>query len=557
MQDVVINNQWIFPHEPNVNQSLVSVQSGCPRTDQCDPNPCHSNGHCIDQWHTFSCACQRPHLGHTCQFNITAATFGHENTTHSTVTVNVYESARRIVRSVFDISMFIKTRQPTGQVFYLGSDPKKSTDGGQSFVSAKLQSGELLVKIQFNGTPEEQPVGGNRLDNGHTHLLQVVRNLTLVQVKINGTEYFRKTLSSSGPLDAEVLYLGGPPPSTTASDFDHLADEDEIYFKGIIQDVQVSNGSYPMAVELFPLNEQDLLSLPPSFGEVLFDENSILKGEVTDDLCRTKPCHHDAVCKNTWNDFECICPRGYKGKECQDIKFCELQRCPGDATCQNLEDGFECITNMTFQGNELHPLAFEFHQKDDIAPQPIESTIDISYRTKTGGTLLHVHHSDMYFEVAVFKDQVTVKWRLSQDLPEIKRFHNENSKFGWDTIFFRVSDGVLEGGFKGWQDASDQLPAFSAAVDAAAFTELFSGKYMIYLGGMPQSDISTVPKGIDNGATFKGCLGEARIGGLLLPFFKHTEIYPESFRPRPHFQLNSSSPEEGCNLCFQNVSLFC
>lgn len=39
----------------------------------------------------------------------------------------------------------------------------------------------------------------------------MIRNVTLVQVKINGTEYFRKTIGSSAPLDAQVLYLGGFP----------------------------------------------------------------------------------------------------------------------------------------------------------------------------------------------------------------------------------------------------------------------------------------------------------------------------------------------------------
>lgn len=559
MQDVVINGQWIFPHEINANQSLVNVESGCPRTEQCNPNPCHSNGQCIDLWHTFSCACQRPHLGHTCQFNITAATFGHENTTHSAVIVQVAESARRTVRSVFDISMFIKTRQSTGQVFYLGSDPRRSNDGSQSFVSAKLNGGELLVKIQFNGSPEEQPVGGNRLDNGYTHLLQVIRNLTLVQVKINGTEYFRKTLSSTGQLDAEVLYLGGPPPSLDGVADQNLTtkeDEDKQYFKGIIQDVQVSNGTYAMSVELYPLKETDL-TLPPPLGIVHFDPTSILKGEVTDDLCRIQPCEHGAICKNTWNDFVCICPRGYKGKFCQDIQFCELQRCPGDATCQNLDDGFECITNMTFHGNEQSPLSFAFYPKDAKsvaeATEPIlKSTIEVSYRTKTGGTLLYVQDNDMYFEIAVYKDQVTVQWRLSSELPETKRFHNENSKFGWETIYIRVQNDILEGGFKGWEDSLDPMPVISAKVDQIAFSELFSGRFLIYLGGMPQIETNAIPKGIDNGAVFKGCLGEARVGGLLLPYYRHSELYPESFRPRNHFRLNSTKQGEGCILCFQD-----
>lgn len=554
MQDVVINGQWIFPEEVNNNQSLVNIETGCHRVPQCDPNPCGANGQCIDEWHTFSCSCQRPYLGHTCQYNITAATFGQENTTHSVVVVDVSEKSRRMVRSVLDISMFIRTRQSTGQVFYLGTDPKKGNQN-LSFVSAKLNGGEILMKLRINGTSEEQPVSGNRLDNGYTHLLQVIRNLTLVQVKINGTEYFRKTLSSTGQLDAETLYLGGPPPGLSDSDnLQTVEDQTKEYFKGIIQDVQVSNGKASTIVEFFPLIDKEL-KIPESFGDVSLDDKSVLMGEVSDDLCRLQPCKHGSICKNTWNDFVCICPRGYKGKYCQDIQFCELQRCPGNGVCQNLDDGFECITNMTFQGNEKNPLAFTFHDRNPKSPDPypIKNRIEISFRTKTGGTLLYVQDQDMYFEVAVYKNQVTVQWRLSAELPETKRFTQENANFDWQTVFISVQNSMLEGGFKGWEEAIDtsQSQIISAPIDQRAFQELFSGKYLVYLGGMPHIEGNSIPKGIDSGAIFKGCLGEARIGGLLLPYFPHSEVYTENFRPRSHFELNSSKPDEGCVLCFQ------
>lgn len=48
-----------------------------------------------------------------------------------------------------------------------------TADIGDSYVSAKLHGGELLVKIQFNGTPEAYTVGGNKLDDGFNHLIQV------------------------------------------------------------------------------------------------------------------------------------------------------------------------------------------------------------------------------------------------------------------------------------------------------------------------------------------------------------------------------------------------
>lgn len=49
---------------------LYGVQSTCPRVEQCGPrNPCHSGGRCTDLWTSFHCTCQRPYLGHTCQYS--------------------------------------------------------------------------------------------------------------------------------------------------------------------------------------------------------------------------------------------------------------------------------------------------------------------------------------------------------------------------------------------------------------------------------------------------------------------------------------------------------
>lgn len=556
MQDVTINNIWIFPQEKIQNQTLENIEPGCQRKPQCKPNPCGSNGQCIDEWSMYKCSCYRPHLGDRCQYNITAATFGNENTTRSVVFVNITEVARRMVRSVIDISMFIRTRQPTGNVFYIGSDPKK-TSGNLSFVSAKLNGGELLVKFQINGSLEEQPVGGNRLDNGYTHMLQVIRNQTLVQVKINDTEYFRKTLSSVGPLDAEHLYLGGQPEAYQyfdGADYDSLKESfDKSYFKGIIQDFQISNGSQSMIVEIFPLQDKSL-KLPKSLGTAVFDEASILSGEISDDLCRHEPCLHGATCKNTWNDFICICPRGYFGRFCQDTQFCELTTCPGSGICQNLDDGFECLTNITFQREFVKPLVYTFHQQFPLAGDiPKKFSIELSFRTKTGGTIFYVQNQKKYFEIAVFNNQVTMQWNLTGDLPEIKRFTQDNTNYDWQTLVVTVQDNILKGSFKGFEETYDaQIHSTTAEVDQIEMTSLFSGLYPIYLGGMPSTDVNTkVNIGGYNGAAFKGCIGEVRIGGFLLPFYPHDEIYLDKIIPRSHFRLNSSKPNEGCILCFQ------
>lgn len=187
----------------------------------------------------------------------TAATFGYENISNSLVTVTVSDSARRAVRSIVDISMFIRTRQSTGQIFYIGSSSTNYND--DTYISAQLEGGELLVRILFNGTTESYTVGGVKLDNGNNHLIEVTRNVTLVQVKLNETEYFRKTMSATGQLDAQVLYLGGIPDvlrtvrqidsgnrmdTTTSSGSAAIVSPSSVSFKGIIQDVQISNGKY-------------------------------------------------------------------------------------------------------------------------------------------------------------------------------------------------------------------------------------------------------------------------------------------------------------------------
>ncbi|KAG5680801.1 hypothetical protein PVAND_010286 [Polypedilum vanderplanki] len=559
MEDVVINNQWVLPGTTGDDVvNLTNIEKGCKRDEQCNPNPCHSKGLCTDLWYKFSCECQRPHLGPTCKYSIIAATFGHENTTKSAVFVNVSDSARRAVRSVLDISMFIRTRQPTGKIFYLGSDPKQiyGPNGElreQTSISATLLKGELLVSMKFNGTPESYAVGGKSLDNGFNHLIEVIRNATLVQVKINNTEYFRKTLSTTGQLNAQVLYLGAP--ETSINPEDNIID-DKDYFKGIIQDVQLSNGSHAMTVELYPLEDEEGLNLPPPFGEVHIDRDSVLRGEVSDDLCRNMPCEHGATCHNTWNDFVCECTKGYKGKYCQDIQFCELHKCPGHAFCKNLDDGYDCITNVTFRGTEDSPLQYYFVSQgtDDLEKtKAYEKVIEIAYRTKIGGTLLYVEdEQDMYFEIASYKDQLTVQWRLSTELANVHRFTRENSLiYDWNYLYLRVSENKLEAGWKGWE-TQDIQPPLSTHIDMKAFEYLFSGKYPISLGGSNPTRSNAIFKGLNlKGSTFKGCIGETRIGDLLLPFFPHSEIYTENLKPRAHYSLNSSRVDEGCILCFE------
>lgn len=106
--------------------------------------------------------------------------------------------------------------------------------------------------------------------------------------------------------------------------------------------LQISNGVNVSVVELFPLGSglPGLRTLGPPFGEVrLPGGGAVRRGAVSDDACAARPCLHDAPCTTTWNDYQCACPRGYKGKQCAEVEFCQLQGCPLNSHCRNLDQG--------------------------------------------------------------------------------------------------------------------------------------------------------------------------------------------------------------------------
>ncbi|XP_049888024.1 protein crumbs [Pectinophora gossypiella] len=631
-QDVVVNNQWVLPEESNstapeleegaggagaageagdgsvARAELVGVRPHCPRTPQCQPSPCRSGGACADHWTSFVCTCPRPYLGTTCQYNYTAATFGHEAArAHSVVSVEVFEAARRAVHAALDISMFIRTRKPTGQIFYLGSVPRYGqTD--ETLVGASLKGGELLVHLRFNQTPEDYTVGGTRLDNGHLHLIEVVRNSTLVQVKLNGTEYFRKSISAAKQLDAQVLYLGGPPPaplppvepaaaalstSTVAPASTTPREPDDAdYFKGVIQDVQVSNGVNVTVVQFFPL-EAAGLELPPPFGRVSLEPAGVLRGVVSDDACASRPCHHNASCHLTWNDYSCACPRGYKGKQCTEVEFCQLQDCPLNSHCRNLDGGYECVSNATFDGvNTTLSYRLRVPQTVGIAADTLDlpESLTITYRSKMGGTLLHAESAEggrsSWFSVGLYREQVAVQWRVGgAALPALRRLRPRKDHTHWTTLRLALARGSIRGVFV--EADGHEEPGFTAPIDVSAWQQLMLYG-QIHLGGLrpaaqhatttpPTTTAVTVEGSTDPsvweytegddlstdnlaGEYFKGCMGAVHVGSLLLPFFTEEQLFVGAaaamLAAQPHYALTSGAPwgakqGVGCVLCLE------
>ena len=110
----------------------------------------------------------------------TAATFGYENTTNSIAIVDIVNPAP--FRSGVDISMFIRTREESGFIFYFGSDLHFPQE---SYITGQLVKGNLVVNVTFDGKTERFQVYTVNLSDGNRHFIRVVRMNNSMMVKVN------------------------------------------------------------------------------------------------------------------------------------------------------------------------------------------------------------------------------------------------------------------------------------------------------------------------------------------------------------------------------------
>lgn len=67
-------------------------------------------------------------------------------------------------------------------------------------------------------------------------------------------------------------------------------------------------------------------------------------------------------------------------------------------------------------------------------------------RSKTGGTLFHAESAGAWFTVGVYKEQVSVQWRVgAAPLPTVRRLRAAHSHLHWTTLRFSFSRDTLRG----------------------------------------------------------------------------------------------------------------
>lgn len=194
--------------------------------------------------------------------------------------------------------------------------------------------------------------------------------------------------------------------------------------------------------------------------------------------------------------FRCICPRGFKGKECKELEFCELEEgCPAESICQNLEDGYECISNSTFNGSQI-PLQYHLTILPTYVNNVIFDSMEINYRSRSWGTILFGKNNEDYFVVFVYHNEVVVQWYF-KGKGDLRRFRKDAFQGQWITLIFKIKHNILMGGFK--DQVLDESPNFEVEkFDVLTFTEIFKDGQIFVAGSDGKTfDYQTVIENTD------------------------------------------------------------
>ncbi|XP_045615647.2 protein crumbs [Procambarus clarkii] len=560
MEDVIVDGSMMIPS--TVPESMkVSVTEGCPRIEQCSPNPCLNDGACVDLWTKYQCNCMRPYLGDTCQLSFTPVTFGNEDTRDSMVTVVIPEVDHGTYRSHADVSMLVRTRESTGLIFYLGTLDTAHTLGFQeTHIIVELKNGKLVTRILLDGPEEVFTIEGLTLSDGDPHLLHVKRIRNELEVNVDNVLVLNTTLTYGGDLQAQVLYLGGVPQTTLARVKRQLGVTNftttitRPNFKGTLQDIRLSNGTETRLVQPFPLQNLTDVVLP---GENLqnIENFNVLEGTVSDDMCNPDPCKNNAQCHVTWNDFVCSCTVGYKGKTCEDREYCAIYECPEGSECYNLDDGYECLANLTLNGVN----SFISYSPSFRNPPAHITDVSLDYRSQVGGVIFWAAGADATLWIGLMEGAVVIHQVSGYTVRNATFTSNSTLNGNWHTLLVSFD-------FTGLQVMLDDTTLLGTDIAVIVnFTSLvINGD--ITIGAIPgtlSSHSLLDPSLITSTTTpvtslqpeesmpnvFRGCLGATRIQGVLVPFFSQLDLINNT-AANQFLRMDESFTSIGCTVCY-------
>uniref|UniRef100_A0A4W3IZN4 Crumbs cell polarity complex component 2 n=1 Tax=Callorhinchus milii TaxID=7868 RepID=A0A4W3IZN4_CALMI len=478
LRDVNIDFSIVLPQE--ISEYVAwNFTLGCQRTVWCQSDTCHGRGKCVDLWTSYWCSCIRPYTEHI------SGTFSYGNTNSSALFLVSDNPGSR-----FTFSFFIRTLKANSLLFeFIRNDTSP-------YLVMYLQQGHLSIKAR--GTTLQAVMN---IADGVKRLIVIHFDGGLVSVTHSGSILLNNLLPMVQVRPLDSIHIGED------------SSEQGEHFKGCLQDVRLNNNQ----LEFYPLEVENYTSPVSVYTSVALIH--LLPNCISDNTCLSAPCQNGGNCSVTWNDYQCLCPKEFSGKACEDKVWCETVLCPAGSQCGDIPGGYECHANATFQGAD--PVVY-------IANNSITrdlTSISLELRTRErAGVLLQASNG---------ADTMWLVFRNSRLLFQLKTGNSVEEGLSLSS-HVNISDGLWHSVLVYMEEPSAQLSRWLITVNGQLDT-----KSAMAAGNLNflRSDVN-----ITLSSNFTGCLGIAKLGGIHLPYLQQT---PPSLTE--HFVLYSDPPAQiGC-----------
>ncbi|KAK5599514.1 hypothetical protein CRENBAI_019954 [Crenichthys baileyi] len=515
MRDVFVDWQLVVPEEW-LSDSTVNVSPGCSHRDRCRDEPCQNRGQCVNLWQSYQCQCARPYKGHDCEEEHVPARFGNEDSDSLAAFIITDDLAQNL-----SISLFLRTRRKNGLLLVLANS-------SQPYLHMWLEAGRVTLRLHNS----ESLKARRAIHDGEVHFVNVEVLDGQMSLYVAGQKQGDADVRIVDVQAGDGVFVGGLLEKRTTSEFGG-------FFKGCIQDLRISD----RRLQFFGLDTL-VRSYPLEFME------NVTAGCSGDNACSRNPCLNGGICFSEWDDFTCTCPSSTAGRRCEEVKWCELSPCPTAAECKMLQQGYECYSNATFlNDNTVIAYRGNGHIFRNI------TNVSLTLRTrKRNAAILHAEKGSSFITLSVqdgvlFLELQSSSGGLSGLEDEDKEVIKEEDM---STVSLSSKKSIIDGEWHTvhlfmvapWAQSSrwslvldDEIEEASISRSQGSNLNFLREGVDIFLGGLaPNAGWSLV-----------GCLGPVELGGIVLPYFRSSEVNLPRLQKEQFVQTSPEPALPGCS----------
>uniref|UniRef100_A0A8B9H467 Agrin n=1 Tax=Astyanax mexicanus TaxID=7994 RepID=A0A8B9H467_ASTMX len=428
----------------------------------CEPNPCHPSSQCaILPEGGYKCECPMGREGKHCRKGTKSSGWLH----HLFDLEMIIERFLEIVFQEVSMTVVLLANDSNGMIFYNG----QKTDGKGDFISLALIGGILEFRYDLGKGPAVIR-SKEKIKLNVWNTVNLERAQRKGEINVNGKDPVRgESPNQHNDLNLkESLYVGGAP------DFSKVARAASLKsgFKGAIQKVKITVMG----------------------TQILKPENALHSSDVSmysHHPCSGDVCHNGGECVPMLDSYECVCPYGFTGAQCQH----------GESTYEKAAGESEAIA---FDGRTF----IEYHNGVTKSEKALlVNKFELSIKTEaTHGLILWsgkgVERSD-YIALAIVDGRVQMTYDLGSK-PVVLRSTVRVNTNRWIRIKASraLRDGSLQVGNEAAVTGSSPLAATQLDTDGA-----------LWLGGLEELSVARrLPKAYSTG--FMGCVKDVIVDGV-------------------------------------------